>query len=50
MESFKELYEAVHAMLVARLLHGQDSIEFFTSINRVIDAHDAIAERDESCG
>jgi hypothetical protein len=43
--AFKELYLAVHAMLVARLLHGQDSAEFLIAINRVIEAHDAIAEK-----
>jgi hypothetical protein len=40
---FKELYVAVHMMLVARLRYGQDSKEFLGAINRVIDAHDAIA-------
>ena len=44
---FKELYESVHSMLIARLLHGQGSREFFEAINRVIDAHDAIAESTE---
>ena len=41
--AFKELYMAVHAMLVARLLHGTNSKEFFIAINRVIAAHDDIA-------
>jgi hypothetical protein len=40
---FKELYGSVHAMLLARLLHGEGTPEFLIAINRVIDAHDAIA-------
>jgi hypothetical protein len=42
--AFKELYEAVHGVLVARLMHGRDSKEFLVAINRLIDAHDAIAQ------
>lgn len=42
--SVDPLYLAVHAMLVARLLHGQDSVEFLTAINRVIDVHDDMAD------
>lgn len=38
------LYLAVHDMLVARLFSGQDSREFLTAINRVIEIHDEIAE------
>lgn len=38
------LYLAIHDMLVARLLSGQDSREFLTAINRVIEIHDEIAE------
>lgn len=44
-EPMKELYRTVHSMLVARLLHGQDSREFLEAINEVITAHDAIADR-----
>lgn len=44
-EPIKQLYLTVHAMLVARLLHGQDSREFLEAINEVITAHDAIADR-----
>lgn len=42
--AFRELYEATHAMLVARLVHGQKSVEFLQAINRVIAAHDEIAD------
>lgn len=37
------LYLAVHEMLVARLLQGQNSLEFLKAINRVIEVHDEMA-------
>lgn len=37
------LYLAVHEMLAARLIHGQGSLEFLNSINRVIEIHDEMA-------
>ena len=53
---FAELYGAVHALLLDRLLHCQDGVSpdrgpwsgtpgFLDAINRLVVAHDAIADK-----